>query len=73
VADTIADATNCVLAIWVVLVPDTAVGAVGVPVRAALVNIVAFDSLVTLPNPIELAVSPVIFVLAKLAIHSGLV
>jgi len=42
---------NAVVAIWVVLVPLAAVGAVGVPVRAALENIVALLSLVTFPSP----------------------
>jgi hypothetical protein len=52
-----ADVTNCVLAIWLVLVPDTAVGAVGVPVKAALANMVLLLSLVTLPKPTLAAVS----------------
>jgi hypothetical protein len=47
----VAAVTNAVVAICVVLVPASAVGAVGVPVRAALVNIVALLSLVTLPKP----------------------
>ena len=50
--------TYCVVAICVVLVPATAVGAVGVPVSAALVNMVALDSLVTLPKPTIAAETP---------------
>jgi len=44
----VAVSTKAVVAIWVVFVPAVAVGAVGVPVRAALVNIVALLSFVTL-------------------------
>ena len=51
--------TNAVDAICVVLVPAVAVGTVGVPVSAAFVNMVALDSLVTLPNPTMLADIPV--------------
>jgi hypothetical protein len=40
----------------VVAVFNAAVGAVGIPVNTASVNIVSLDSLVTLPNPISLLV-----------------
>ena len=42
--------TNSVDAIRVLLLPATWVGAVGCPVKTGLVNIVAFDSFVTLPK-----------------------
>ena len=60
--------TNAVVAICVVLVPTIAVVATGVPVNVGLVNIVAFDSLVTLPNPTCVAVTPV-----TIPVNTGLV
>jgi hypothetical protein len=47
----IAVVTYCVVANCVLLVAADAVGASGVPVNVGLENIVALDSLVTLPNP----------------------
>ena len=45
------DCTNAVVASCVLFVLEPAVGAVGVPVKAALLNIVALDSFATLLNP----------------------
>ena len=42
------------------MVPDAAVGAIGIPEKLGLANIVAFDSLVTFPNPRLDAVTPLI-------------